>query len=499
MTGLRVFLRGRIPRPDREEANAILVDGDRIAFVGSDHEAALGLGRSGETVDLGGGLVLPGFQDAHMHLCQTGRFRARPDLGGAPTLASALAMAESYREEKREGKLFLGGFDESTWPERRRPTRDELDRIEDRRPLIFRRVCGHIAVANRAALERIPTSTPKVDRSTGLLEEEAVFDLETDFFPPTPDENRDAILRMQEEAFSLGVTTLHEIDVPAVAAAYRSLEEDDLLRLRIAFFAYTSPEEAAVLRRPGERGFFRVAGVKAFLDGSLGGGTAAVHLPYEDERGTGIALMEPDEIERFLRSAESLRLPTACHAIGERAIDELLDAHDRVRAGSPPAALPHRIEHAEMLSDEAAERVRALGLLLSMQPNFATRWGGAGGLYDEKLGAGRARRLNRIGSWVRRSIPVAFGSDGMPFDPFYGLAGAVEHPVREERFTPAEAIDLYTVSAERFVTGGGDAGSLEAGKRADFLLFSSDGGREWIPRREDLLMTVAGGEIVYER
>ncbi len=496
---MRAFLRGRIPRPDREEANAILVDGDRIAFVGSDEEARLRLGRSGETVDLDGALVLPGFQDAHMHLCQTGRFRVRPDLGGAPTLASALARAERYREEKREGTLFLGGFDESTWPERRRPTREELDQVEEVRPLIFRRVCGHIAVANRAALERIPPSTPKVDRSTGLLEEEAVFDLETDFFPPTRDENRKAILRMQEEAFSLGVTGVHEIDVPAVADAYRSLEEEGSLRLRIAFFAYASPEETADLRRSGERGLFRVAGVKAFLDGSLGGGTAALHLPYEGEGGTGVLLMEPDEIERFLRSAESLRLPAACHAIGERAIDELLDAHERMRADSPPAALPHRIEHAEMLSDEAAERVRALGLLLSMQPNFAARWGGDGGMYGEKLGPERARRLSRTGSWARRSIPLAFGSDGMPFDPFYGLAGAVEHPVPEERLTPAEATALYTAAAERFVTGGGDAGSLEAGKRADFLLFSSGSGRDRLPRREDLLLTVAGGEIVYER
>ncbi|MFH1679101.1 MAG: amidohydrolase family protein, partial [Candidatus Eisenbacteria bacterium] len=190
---MRAFLRGRIPHSGLRERAAILVGDDgRIASVEPEGSLLRRLPASAERIDLDGGLLLPAFRDAHVHLCQTGRFLTRPDLGSARSLGEALERARRLRLEKREGALLLEGYDESAWPEGRAPHRDELDAVESARPLIVRRVCGHVAAANRATLERIPEGTAGVDRATGRLEEEVVFRLEEDLFPPTLDENREA-------------------------------------------------------------------------------------------------------------------------------------------------------------------------------------------------------------------------------------------------------------------------------------------------------------------
>jgi predicted amidohydrolase YtcJ len=493
---MRAFLGGRFVRPPQPGATALLVnDEGRIAAIGSDAEILARAGSSAETTDLGGGLLLPGFQDAHVHLAQLGRFLARPDLSCVQSLEEALAAVRRARDARKEGVLFLEGYDESAWPERRPPRREELDSIEPSRPLIVRRVCGHIAAANRAALEAIPEGTPGVDRASGLLEEEVVFRLESDFFPPTPSEIRDGILLGQKTAFSLGITTVHEVGYPSLAEAYRGLVKEGLLELRVFFFAVASPEEAARLRRDDETGPFRVAGAKAFLDGSIGGRTAALREPYLDG-GEGILLLDPPEIRSLLRSAEAADIPVAFHAIGDRASGALLEAFEEGPGSA--ARLLHRIEHAEMLSDEDLARVRALGVRLSMQPNFMPRWGGAGGMYAERLGERRASSLNRIGSAIRRSIPVAFGSDCMPLDPFLGLSGAARHPVPGESVPWEAALFGYTRAAEGFVRGGGDAGALAPGLRADFALFDP-GARLETLSRESLVRTVCRGEAVHER
>jgi len=495
---MRAFLASRIGLSGREGADSLLVDGNTIAAVGTRDEIESVLPAGGERLHLGGGLILPGFQDAHVHLYHVGRNLARPALGDAGSLADALDRLRQYSRESEDSLLFGEGYDETVWPENRLPLRSELDLIESRRPLIARRVCGHIAVANDVALRGIPDGTPGVDRESGRLEEEVVFRLEQLYFPPSPGDCRRSIVRGQEVAFSRGVTTVHEFDIPQVFQSYQALDaEEGALRIRVRFFAWAPVEDVIELRRGGAGKNVQLVGAKVFTDGSLGGSTAALMEPYIGG-GTGELLQSAPEIAAIFESADRADLPVALHAIGDRALEAVIEGR-RLAGEEGGGRNLHRIEHLEVMSVERAAAAADLGFHFSMQPNFHKRWGEPGGMYDDRLGRNRTRALNRTGSWIRAGYPVAFGSDAMPLDPFYGLEGAVHHPEEEERISPETAIRHYTETAESFAPGDGRAGAIEPGARADFLWFDKSPVKGGLPAREDLRMTVAGGEIVYEK
>ncbi len=500
---VRAFLGARIGlEGDRSGADSILVRGDTIRAVGRRDEIEAALSPSAEKVSLGGGVLLPGFHDAHVHLCHEGRYAMRPALGTSRSLGEALAMMADRAKRSADAVLFAEGFDESAWPDGRIPTREQLDRIEARRPLIARRVCGHIAVANGAALAAIPEGTAGVDRPSGRLEEDVVFRLEQDFFPPTEEEDRASIVLAQENALSMGVTTVHEIDIPGVLRAYRSLDEEGALKLSVRFFVHAPIAEAAALRGGAAGRNVGVAGAKIFLDGSIGGCTAAVNEPYRSG-GRGELLLDVPQIVARFTEADRLALPLAVHAIGDRALEAAVEAEEIVvakRKRAPGETFPpRRLEHAEMLSVGVAERAHRLGMLLSMQPNFQGRWGVRGGLYEKRLGKERTAALNRAGTWIRSGYPVAFGSDAMPFDPFYGIESALNHPVPTERIPLVEAVRAFTEEGALFAPSDPPSGRLVPGTRADFLWFDRIPPPGEPLRREDLRFTVSGGRTVHER
>lgn len=495
---IRAFLSGTIGLSGEGLADSLLVDGDTIVAIDSKERIEALLPRDGEKVTLGGGLILPGFQDAHVHLYHVGRNVDRPALGDFPTLTDALDALREYAGQCDDRVLFGEDYDETEWPENRLPTRSELDSIESGRPLIARRVCGHVAVANGAALDAIPPGTPGVDRQSGRLEEDVVFQLERTLFPPEEVSYRRAIVRGQESAFSCGVTSIHEFDIPEVFRAYCALDGEGGLAMRVRFYCWAPIGEVIALRSEFEReGNATLVGGKVFADGSIGGRTAALLEPYRGG-GTGELLKSADEIAGLYAEADRAALPLAVHAIGDRAIEAVLEGRRRAGADGGPG-IPRRMEHMEILTEERAAAAAKLGFQFSMQPNFHGRWGMPDGLYEDCLGRERARALNRTGSWIRAGYPVAFGSDAMPLDPFFGLQCAVNHRERSERISLERAVHHYTESAESFAPGGKRSGSLQPGCRADFLWFDHIPEEGDLLRREDLRMTIAGGKIVYER
>ena len=480
-------------------ADAVAVRCGRIAAVGRSEEVLRLRGPGTELVDLKGRPLLPGFFDAHVHFIQTGLDQAfYVDLSQAHSLAEALELLARAGEARPGGWVVGRGWDESVWPERRYLERLDLDRRLPKQPVLAVRVDGHLAVANTLALARCGRPEGElVDRDRGHLWEEAAQEL---LACAQPDRETlvEAVAAASRLAAQLGITSVADMGGPQVLSSLQVAEARGLLRTRT--FLYLPREELDRLVGLGiRRGFgtplVRVQGVKAYLDGSLGARTAALTAPYADGEGKGELLLSREELAGLLRRAEGAGLQVAMHAIGDQAIEEAISACEL--AGVGPEAR-HRIEHLELPTREQLGRMRRLGLVASMQPNFAARWSGPGKLYETRLGPARDGVIDPH-AWVAEAeIPLAFGSDGMPMGPLYGLPGAISPPHATQRLPLEAAFRAYTHGGAYAVFAEGELGEISLGRWADLVVLSCDPRQApWEELRVD--MTFLGGEIVYER
>ncbi len=416
------------------------------------------------------GLLVPGFIDTHTHMASYGVKLQRPDFG---TVRSLTEFLEKLKEEvqRRASTFLIGeGFDQSTWPENRLPTREELDRVTGTTPVIIRRVCGHVAVANTAALEKLSPQTPGVDWQHGWLFEEVPLHLHQ-FVPLEFEEVKLGILHAQERLLALGITSIHDIGSPTQFRAYQELHQAGLLQIRVTFHLldrYASAWlEGGIVTGLGDE-TLRVGGIKFFLDGSVGARTAAFFARYPGQHTTGRLNWRTSELRLHLQRLHEHGLQVLCHAIGDRAIRQIVHLWNEILAGGNP--LRHRIEHLEFPQEKDLSLLSKLGLYVSLQPNFVARWGGPGALYDQQLGHARWRRNNPFRRILDHGIRAAFGSDGMPYGPLYGLQGAVAHPLPSSRLTLEEALQLYTHAGAFFSFEEDCKGKLAPGFLADMVL-----------------------------
>lgn len=450
-----------------DRAQALIVDNGRFAFVGEERTALRKAGTA-PVIDACGQAVLPGLIDSHTHLIHQGLLQERPDLAGAKSKAEALTRVRAALRNHRRGPLIAERWDESQWRRKEWPTRDELDALTRRHPLVLRRVDGHIAVANTVALRQLHGRLEGVEMDRGLLVEQASLNLNRVWPTPVPAATR-ALGAAQRQALALGLTTVHDFVTPHYLAAYRSLHRRRLLRLRAHLSAYV--EDASQMPTKPNWGDDQLAlhGVKAFTDGSLGGHTAALREPYTDEPGNlGRLTLDPAAIRDIPAAATRRGLVPSLHAIGDAAIDHVVAAYRRLSRRQ--RALRPRIEHYEIHHPEHDAQVQELGLILSMQPNFVGEWGLKGGLYHERLGSTRYRRNNRFATLKKAGARLAFGSDGMPLDPWFGLKSVVQAPFAAQRLPIADALYAYTHGAAYGLGIERDRGSIKKGKTADFIV-----------------------------
>jgi len=490
--------------PNRPRATAVLCRDGLIEAVG-DSEDLEAMTREGDTrFDCGDLTLVPGFIDSHCHFMAMGLSALRVNLFDVTEKAALIMALRERADGTREGEWVYGvDFDETQWDgDQTLPTRKVLDDlVSDRHPVVARRICGHIAAANTMALDMIGDQWEEVDRRTGLLLEDVVLRL-NDIVGVTDHETRTAIVLATRRAHEEGVTSVVDMADLRTLRTYRELDDQGVLRVRV--FCKVQARDVADMRTEdippvdGER-MLRLAGVKAFLDGSLGARTAALSEPYADDpddpENLGMLLYEADALEEVVRGAEATGLQVSLHAIGDRAVGAALDAFEAAAGQGNP--LRHRIEHMEVATGEQLDRMKDLRVVASMQPNFIVQWSNPGGMNEQRLGPQRALASEALRDVWSRGIPMAFGSDNMPFGPLYGLHGAVHHPVEDQQLPPMVAMRAYTVGSAWAVHADRWLGTIEPGKAADLVLLDSDPDSADDLRKVRPVVTVLAGGIVH--
>jgi len=493
-----LILRGRVFTMEEDgQVEAVLIEGRRMAGVGSFEKLQKRTRGKPKILDLRGRTILPGFIDSHTHLIGMGLEEIRLDLSGTHSLAAALEMVSERVRGSAPGEVIIAvNWDESLWKEKRAPTKEELDRVAHKNPLILRRVCGHQAVANVKALALIGKGWKRVDRTRGILLEDVCLNLD-DVFPPSRDQLLSALKAAIGRAHRKGVTSVQDMAKPSHLWAYQRLRQRGELKIR-AYINLPFAEEKRLSELGLETGFgdelLRLGGLKAFADGSIGAKTAALFSPYRGGKTKGLLLHSQKAIIEMVKRGEDGGHQLLIHAIGDRAIHQVLKAYEKGITSSNP--LRHRIEHFELAREEDMEETRRLGILLSMQPNFIGNWSKPGGMYEKRLP--RLRENNQFGLIREKGLRIALGSDCMPLSPLYGLRSVIDAPFPQQRLGIEEALRMYSLEPAYFSFEEEIKGSIKEGKLADLVVLSQDIFKEGSEGTE-VDMTIWGGEIVYRR
>ncbi len=476
--------------------DAVLVADGRVAEIGrADDLGGLDVARR----DAVGGAIVPGFVDGHTHLVESGLTSIgwRLDVSGCGRREALERIAAASRLRVSGEWLVAAGWDESCWTPAVVLSRSDLDQAAGRGPVVAIRVDGHLAIANSRALDvsrsALQSRAELVERQSGQVREAAV-DVLLSFSRPDAAVIGEAMRASAATCHRLGITTAHVMTGCADAGVV--LDAARHVRLRCVVHPPVESLEAlagAGIHTGQGDSWGRWGGLKFFADGSIGARSAAVSEPYESG-GRGALNVSTAWLSERIAAAERAGWQTMGHAIGDRAIGQVLDAHRRARSSR---SFRHRIEHFELPTAGQIEETARLGLAVCMQPNFVGNWSGPGKLYERALGAARDAASNPFPAVREAGIPLGFGSDGMPLSPLYGIDSAVRAPHETQRMDLDRAVYAYTEGAS-FLSGdeSGCAG-VARGRNADLVV---------LDRRLDtcdigsssIVLTCVGGEIVYD-
>jgi len=504
--------------PSKPKAQAVAVLNSRIVEVGTNAEVEEWIGKNTSVIDLEWKTVVPGLIDTHVHMTDFGRSLTWINLRGVKSIKEMQRRLRVRTQETPKGKWILGrGWDQDRFKEGRYPTRWDLDKVSPFNPVVFNRVCSHICVVNSKALElanitkeTLPPPSGQIDRDpetgepTGILRE-AAKDLVWNITPePSEEELIKACSLACEKAVEAGLTSVHWlIYKPVEIRILQRLREQGKLPLRV--YILIPIEFLSCLADAGlSTGFgdhiLRIGGVKVLADGSLGARTAALNKPYDDEPSTkGILCCGQKELYQMIVGAQKLGFQVCAHAIGDRAVNMVLNAFEEALKGSRNMRR-HRVEHASVLSKELVNRLKRLGLIVCVQPHFVISdfW------VEARLGLSRARWTYLFKSLIKSGVLIAGGSD-CPVEPISPLLGVYALVAREsfleERVSVAEALRVYTLNAAYASFEEDVKGSIETGKLADFTVLSHDPLRIKAEKIKDIRveMTIVGGKIVFSR
>ena len=524
-----------------QRAQALALRGDRILAVGSEADILKLKGTATTVVDLKGHFLMPGFNDAHMHLTNAGFKRLTVDLTGARSLEEFRERIRKRAETAEPTEWITGsGWDETLWPVKEIPSRWDIDEVTLDHPVYMERIDGHVAAANTLALKLSRVTLASKDpeggeigrdstgQPNGILRETAKEMVKSVIPAPTPAKRRQAIEAALLDIARSGVTSVQDNSDSENGEAYwedfrifEQLEHEGKLTVRISeWIPFAAPLETLKQRRdahPQGDSMLHTGMLKAYLDGSLGSHTAALLLPYSDDASnSGLPRSDQATLNQMTQDRLAAGFQIGFHAIGDKAVQMGLDAFaEAEKAARTKGTKAYdgtenyrlRIEHAQVTNPAQVARFRELRVIASMQPSHLLtdmHWAPA------RLGPARAAHSYAWAEFLNHGITLAFGTDYPvePVAPFRGLYAAVTRKSEdgkleyfpEQRLTIDQAIAAYTTGSAYAEFTEKDKGILAPGKLADFVVLDRD--LTAIPAEQILgtrvLRTVVGGKTVYE-
>jgi len=508
-------------------AQAVAVCGDRISRVGSNEEVKAAGDAKTRVIDAGGRLLLPGFNDAHVHLISGADMLVGVDLRPATSEQDFVRRLGEYAARLPKGRWILGGFwDHEAWPTQTLPTHQAIDAATPDNPVFVQRLDGHMAVANSLAmrLAKIESTTESPDggtivrdgsgRPTGVFKDNAMDLINRAVPADTMEETIEKARAALAHAASVGVTTIQDMTASATELlAYQALRARGELTARI--YSIQNHGIDGLVAAGVATGFgddwVRIGGIKLFADGSMGSGTAAFYDPYTDDPSTkGLLLHTPEALQAAIFAADAAGFQVIVHAIGDRANTIVLDAFEKLQQQRGARDRRPRIEHAQVVRPDDKARFKTTGVIASIQPSHCIddmRWS------ERRIGRDRSKIAYNFKSFVDAGARIAFGTDWFvePMNPMIGLYAAVTRQFPdgtpaggwfpEERISMEQAVEYYTMGSAYAEFADTRKGSLTEGKLADMVLLSQD--VFTIPAREILntvpVYTIVGGRIVYEQ
>jgi len=443
-------------------ATALVVDDDRIAWLGTDHAAHAHRDDIDYVVQLDGAMVTAAFVDAHVHTTSTGLALTGLDLSTTTSVDDLLQRLAAHCRASRGGVILGHGWDESSWPDRRPPTRQEIDRATYGSVVYLSRVDVHSCVASSALLAIAPDAKNQAGfDESGWLKQAAHHTVRAAAFESiTPDQTSAAQRSALHEAASLGVGMLHELGGPDISGAddfqnLLALAADEPGPEVVGYWGVGGgPDEAMTLGARGAAG-------DLFVDGAIGSRTALLREPYNDEATRGALYLTAAEIRDHIIACSLQQVQAGFHVIGDGAMDLIAagfsEAVDQAGIDLVRQAR-HRLEHVEMVDENHIALFARLGVVASVQPMFDALWGGDSGMYVSRLGSDRAATLNPFAAMSAAGIPLALGSDApvTPLGPWAAVRAAVHHQTPEHHISAREAFNAHT-------RGGWHAAGLDVG------------------------------------
>ena len=490
--------------PAQPEAAALAVLNGRIVAVGSDASALRWRGPATKVIDAQGKRLLPGFNDAHVHIMDGGVELASVQLKDASSPADFARLIGEFAATRPPGEWLLqGNWDETKWSPATLPTRQLIDAVTADHPVALWRYDGHVVIGNTRALTLagITAATPDppggvivrdaAGEPTGVLKDAATPLLERVIPEPTPAQRRTILERVMHAAAARGVTSVQAMSIDyATIAALADLQREGQLTLRVyAAPAISGVEDEARLGIGRAFGgpMLRIGALKAFADGSLGARTAYFFEPFDDQpgnRGLLSADMQPlSKMRDWMLRADATQLQLCTHAIGDAGISAILDLYQDIEAAHGKRDRRWRIEHAQHMAAADFERLAKLGVIASVQPYHAIddgRWA------EARIGHDRSSRTYAFRTLLDHGVHLAIGTDWpvAPLDPMQTLYAATTRATLdgkrpegwfpEQKLSAAEAITAYTMGSAYAEFQDKDKGSIEVGKLADFVLLSAD-------------------------